>query len=189
MTRGRPRDSGLDARIRAAALDLVMERGVEGTTMDAVAERAGVGKASVYRRWAAKDDLVLDALDELVRAEIPVPDTGDLRTDLTRGLRDLLRFAATPVGGHLLDLLAESPRNPALARIQQRVWDRQLALAALPLSHARARGELPADVTDETVLDLLIGPVLARRVTGRPVPPEKEAASIVDLLLHGLASR
>lgn len=189
MTRGRPRDSGLDARIRTAALDLVMERGVEGTTMDAVAERAGVGKASVYRRWAAKDDLVLEALDELVRAEIPIPDTGDLRTDLICGVRDLLRFAASARGDALLTLLAEGARNPALARIQQEVWDRQLGLAARPLAKARDRGELPADVSDETVLDLVMGLVLARRVTGRPVPGEDRAAGIVDLLLHGLAPR
>jgi len=189
VTRGRPRDAGLDARIRAAALDLVMERGAEGTTMDAVAERAGVGKASVYRRWAGKDDLVLDAVDRLVRTEIPIPDTGDLRTDLTQAVRDLLRFAATPIGGHLLTLLTEGVRNPALARVQQQVWARQLALAAPPLARARARGDLHPDVTDETVLDFLIGPILSRRVTDRPIPPEKDAEAIVDLLLRGLAPR
>lgn len=117
--RGRPRDPDLDARIREHALDLLLERGIEGTTMDEVAARAGAGKASVYRRWSSM---------------------------------------------------------------------RQQEIAADSLERARRRGELRADVTDETVVDQLMGPILTRVVTGRPLPAPEGVPHLVDLALRGIGA-
>ncbi|MFC3686730.1 TetR/AcrR family transcriptional regulator [Aquipuribacter hungaricus] len=84
-TRGRPRDPGRDAAILDAAVDVLAEVGYAALTMDAVALRARAGKATVYRRWASKDELVLDAVRRLEHQQVPVdplPDTGSLRGDL-----------------------------------------------------------------------------------------------------------
>lgn len=185
--RGRPRDPELDARIRDHALDLLLDRGIEGTTMDEIAARAGAGKASVYRRWASKEDLVLDALDHVVRAEVPIPDTGSLRADLETAWRDLLRFVGSPRGRVLIRLLLAAP-GPAEGqeRVHRNLWLRQQEIAAGSLRRARERGELRADVADETVVDQLMGPILARVVTGRPLPAADDVPHLVDLTLRGI---
>lgn len=82
---GRKRDSSLDSRIIEAALDILAEVGFDGMTMDAVAARAETGKASVYRRWSSKPELVRDALIQMSRTSVEtehLPDTGNLREDL-----------------------------------------------------------------------------------------------------------
>jgi len=187
--RGRPRDPELDARIREHALDLLLDRGIEGTTMDEIAARAGAGKASVYRRWSSKEELVLDALDHVVRAEVPIPDTGSLRADLEMTWRDLLRFVDSPRGRVLIRLLlASSGPAAGQARVHRNLWLRQQEIAADSLERARQRGELRTDVSDEAVIDHLMGPILTRVVTGRPLPAPEEVPHLVDLALHGIGA-
>ena len=94
--RGRPRDPEADGRILAAASALILLRGFDAMTVDEVASNAGVGKATVYRRWARKEDLALAAMEQLYRDEMPVPDTGSLRQDLTEAFRSTLLFANSP---------------------------------------------------------------------------------------------
>src|SRR6187551_908193 len=80
--RGRPRDPEADGRILAAASALILMRGFESMTVDEVASSAGVGKATVYRRWSRKEDLAVAAMEQLYRDEVPTADTGSIRGDL-----------------------------------------------------------------------------------------------------------
>ena len=80
--RGRPRDPDADGRILAAASALILLRGFDSMTVDEVASTAGVGKATVYRRWSRKEDLAVAAMERLYRDEMPPPDTGSIRGDL-----------------------------------------------------------------------------------------------------------
>src|SRR5918911_3967499 len=86
---GRPRDPSRDEVIRAAILRLLAEVGYGSLTMDAVAARAGVGKATIYRRWRTKQDLVVDTISDLTRTEASTPDTGSLEGDLRALLHSL----------------------------------------------------------------------------------------------------
>src|SRR3954453_17821745 len=86
--RGRPRDPEAEPRIRRYAVQLLLERGFDGMTVDDVAEAAGVGKATIYRRWASKEELANDALTELFDVEIPDADTGSIEGDLQHVYRD-----------------------------------------------------------------------------------------------------
>ena len=81
---GRPRDAALDASILRAAMELLGESGIHAVTMDAVAQRAGAGKASLYRRWKSKDELLADALTLHSPIDVEV-DTGTLRGDRDEG--------------------------------------------------------------------------------------------------------
>jgi len=112
---GRPRDPSRDGVIRAAILRLLADVGYNALTMDAVAAEAGVGKATIYRRWRTKSDLVVDTIAEMNRAETSTPDTGSLEGDLRGLLRSLVHVVNGPLGAATMSLLSTLPHQPALA--------------------------------------------------------------------------
>jgi AcrR family transcriptional regulator len=112
---GRPRDPSRDGVIRAAILRLLADVGYGALTMDAVAAQAGVGKATIYRRWRTKEDLVVDTIAELHHIESAAPDTGSLEGDLRQLLHSLVNVVNGPLGAATLSLLSTVPHQPALA--------------------------------------------------------------------------
>src|SRR3954453_18956474 len=112
---GRPRDPSRDGVIRAAILRLLADVGYGALTMDAVAAEAGVGKATIYRRWRTKQDLVVDTIAELNRVDAMPPDTGSLEDDLRVMLLSRVGVIRGPVGAATLSLLSTVPHQPALA--------------------------------------------------------------------------
>ncbi|MPQ98301.1 TetR family transcriptional regulator [Modestobacter sp. I12A-02628] len=112
---GRPRDPSRDGVIRAAILRLLADSGYAALTMDAVASEAGVGKATIYRRWRTKSDLVVDTISEVNRTEALVPDTGSLEGDLRMLLHALVTTMNSPLGSATVSLLSTLPHQPALA--------------------------------------------------------------------------
>jgi len=114
--RGRPRSEAADRAILRAATDLLAERGLAGMSMEEVAARAGVGKATVYRRWRSRGALALDAFMAEFQALQPLPDTGTLRGDLLAALRAWVRAVTrTPAGRILAGLIAAAQEDPELA--------------------------------------------------------------------------
>ena len=112
---GRPRDPSRDGVIRAAILRLLADVGYGALTMDAVASEAGVGKATIYRRWRTKQDLVVDTISDLNRAGSTAPDTGSVETDLREMMHQMVALIAGPTGAATLSLLSTMPHQPALA--------------------------------------------------------------------------
>src|SRR5258708_29506590 len=105
--RGRPRDSAVDRRVLSAAWDLLNARGYAGLNVDEVAERAAVAKTTLYRRWPTKDHLAVAVAGQML-GEVPIPDTGDLRRDLTE-------FAAALAASLNQVRMAGAPRGRAAA--------------------------------------------------------------------------
>ena len=121
---GRPREARADRAILTATLQLMAERGVRDLRMDDVAERAGVGKATIYRRYRSKDELVSDAVATLV-SEITIPDTGSTRADLMALMTQAVELYSGSLAARLMPaVLEEARRNPELAST---VRDRFLA--------------------------------------------------------------
>ena len=112
---GRPRDPSRDGVIRAAILRLLADVGYGALTMDAVASEAGVGKATIYRRWRTKQDLVVDTISDLNRAEATPPDTGAVESDLREMMHQMVALISGPTGAATLSLLSTMPHQPALA--------------------------------------------------------------------------
>jgi AcrR family transcriptional regulator len=112
---GRPRDPSRDGVIRTAILRLLADVGYGALTMDAVASQAGVGKATIYRRWRTKEDLVVDTIAGLEDKVIDSPDTGSLEGDLQALMRSLVSIINGPLGAATLALLSTVPHQPALA--------------------------------------------------------------------------
>ncbi len=187
---GRPRDATIDEAIVAAVFDLIEEVGLAPVTIDAIAERAGVSKATIYRRWATKDDLVVDAVAGLIGRSLELPASGDIRAVLVAVLRQMESFMSMSVAGSIFPWLVgevaagtEIGRHYAAAVIIPRRAD----LGTL-IRQAIERGELRADLDVETALDLIIGPVIVRKLMGRWRQPEEDwVPKLVDGLLAGWA--
>lgn len=190
--RGRPRSEKSKTAILAAAGALLLERGLEGTSMDAIAEAAGVSKATIYRWWPTKETLAIDALYEDWAAAYPeAPDTGALRTDLLGVLLPWASHITTRPYARVLGALVTRARtDPAFAaefdqRLVQPRRDR-----ARPIFHrAIASGELPADTDIELALDLLYGAVYHRFLQGHLPITRDFVEAVIDAALCGLLPR
>ena len=185
---GRPREARADRAILDATLALMADRGVDDLRVDDVAERAGVGKATIYRRYRSKDALITGAVAALV-GEIAVPDTGSTEADLLTLMREAVKvYAGTPAAGAMPSLVAAMHRDPELARAVREGFlaGRRVALAEV-LTRAVGRGDLRGDLELELALDVLAGPLFYRLlVTGGPID-DALARGVVDLLLRGFA--
>ena len=185
---GRPRSEEANTAILTAAVALVREVGYDAVAMDAIAARAGVGKATVYRRWKSKEALVADAIQAIVRA-VPVPDTGTLAGDVRALLRVALAMYRDPATGPLLSgLVAAMARSERIATVVRDgfggAW--RDAMRRM-LRRGVARGELPPDADLELAIDLLSAPPFYRYLfTGGPVD-ERLMQDVVDVVLRGLA--
>lgn len=152
--RGRPRDPGLDTAIRAATMALLGEVGYARLSMQRVATRAGVSKASLYLRWPNKLALVIDALTARARPVPDIPDTGGLPGDMRAFMRDLLR-ARSEASRALAAVSGEIAANPAL----RKAWHLGLGGTLTGclreiLTRAANRGELPPDADLELLAEL-----------------------------------
>jgi AcrR family transcriptional regulator len=187
-TLGRPRSEEAHRTILAAAVALVREVGFDLVTMDGIATRAGVGKATVYRRWSNKETLVAEAIGRIVRA-IPVPDTGSTEDDLLRVMQSVLRMYKDPATGPLLSgLVAAMARNDAIAQaVRGGMVARWRDAVRQVLARGVTRGELQHNVDIELTIDLLSGPLFHRfLMTGGPVD-ERLVRGVVGVVLRGLA--
>ncbi|MGZ4331748.1 MAG: TetR/AcrR family transcriptional regulator [Solirubrobacteraceae bacterium] len=185
---GRPRDAGAARAILTATLQLMAERGVRDVRMDDVAERAGVGKATIYRRYRSKDALVSDAIATLV-SEIAIPDTGSTRADLLALMRQAVELYSAPLAARLMPaVLEETRRNPELATtVRDEFLAGRRAALGLVLKRGVRRGDLRRGLDLELALDVLGGALFYRLlVTGGPID-ERLAEGVVELIMAGFA--
>lgn len=192
---GRPRNQEADAAILDATRAALGELGWGGLTMADVAARAGVAKTTLYRRWANRNELVVDALAALFD-ELRLPDRGSLAADIEDVVLQFATLLERPeTKTALMAVIAESAHDDLLRRrIRTAIVDRQKRLVVLGRRRAQARGELPpADgageqATVDLVFDLIAGAVVHRiLVSGEPVDT-LWANSLSAVLLGGLAA-
>jgi AcrR family transcriptional regulator len=187
--RGRPRSAIADQAIREAAVDLFAERGFEGFSVEDVAERAGVGKATVYRRYPTKVDLVVEAAACLAANEIAFPDTGNLRDDARELARALIAaFKSSPAGRVMPAMAFERRRYPELdARYRKFLADRKARTRAV-LRRAVERGELPRDTDVGVMSSMLVGPIFHRLMITQEPLNDAFVDALVDALLRGFGA-
>jgi AcrR family transcriptional regulator len=186
--RGRPRSQEADRAILAAAAELLASKGLAAMSIEEVAARAGVGKATIYRRWSSKGLLALDAFVASFREQQPQPDTGTLRGDLVAALRAWIRAVTrTPMGPMLTGLIAEAQHDQELrAAWRDRVLEPLRSQHRITLDRAIARGEIPADVDQEVVLDLFFGAAQHRLLLGHLPLSDEFIGEVVDVILDGI---
>jgi AcrR family transcriptional regulator len=187
---GRPRSERATAAILRAAGDLLDSRGLDGLSVDAIAARAGVSKATIYRWWPNKAAIVMDAVLSVTAPQIPFPDTGSVREDLRRQMRSVVRlFTKTATGRALVALIAQSQHDPVTAAaLHDRFIAPRRAIAGDVLRRGIARGELRADLDIETSIDTLYGALYYRLlVSGDQLTP-RYADRVIDHICPTLAA-
>ena len=186
---GRPRDPKLDAVITGATLELLADIGFAALTIEAVATRAGVGKATLYRRWPGKEQLVIDAVRTL--SEDPDPDTSaGARDELVGLLEAVRRKSVSSLAGRIFPrLIGESVDNPEfMRRYREQVLDPRRDRFRTALLRAVEKGLVRADVDTDHAIGLLVGPMAYRNLIRNDPPPGPDlAARIVDDVLRALA--
>lgn len=185
---GRPREERADRAIVRAALELIAEQGVRDLRMDDVADRAHVGKATIYRRYRSKDELVAAAVAALV-SEIEVPDTGSTRADLVALMHGAVEVYSGSVEAAAMPSLVDAmKRDAGLARtVREGVLAGRRAALGVVLERAVKRCDLRADLDLELALDVLGGPLFYRLlITGGPID-RRLADGVVELILRGFA--
>ena len=186
--RGRPRSAAADRAILEAALVEYAARGLDGLTVDAVATRAGVGKATIYRRYPCKMDLVMAAATAISTEQAPVPAGEGIRADLLTVLRHLRHLLLeTGAGPAVRQLVADAPGHPDLARVHRAFIAERRARTTRLISEAIGRGELRADADPDVVCDLAVAPLFHRYlVVGSPIP-DAFLEAVVDAVVRAFA--
>jgi AcrR family transcriptional regulator len=158
---GRPRSPEAHAAILRAALELALEGGLRGLSMEAIAARAGVGKATIYRRWKSKEALFVEAVQQLARTP-EIPETGTVRGDLEAVVAATLGRMAREAFRIIPRLLADAADDPRLLAAMQEalLTPRRAALGEI-LRRGVARGELRADLDVELVTQIVFGTTVA----------------------------
>jgi AcrR family transcriptional regulator len=191
---GRPRSAEADRAILTATRAALVELGWGGLTLGDVAARAGVAKTTLYRRWAGKNELVVDALAALFEEQLDLPDRGSLQADIggvVLRFAELLNRPETRTA--LMAVVAEAGHDePLRLRIREAIVDRQKHLVLVGRERAQGRGEMPADdgaagpARDDLIFDVVAGAVVHRvMVSSEPVDAQW-ADRLARLLVVGL---
>jgi AcrR family transcriptional regulator len=186
---GRARNPHTHQAILDATVALLAEIGYQELSIERVASRAGVGKATIYRWWNSKSALVIEAMEDGMPLA-QVPRTGDPRTDMRATIEAALHtLTATPAGATLPALAADIPRDPSTAeRIRQFLRPRRDAAREV-LHNAAAVGAVPADVDIETVIDLCVGTIFYRKLVRGVEVDHVLVEQLLSLVLDGRLPR
>lgn len=163
---GNRRTGGRSARVRQAVLESALGElcasGYAGFSIANVARRAGVHETTIYRRWPQREDLIADATMEFADARLPVPDTGDLATDLRIVLNNIVALFESPVGQTLVALAFASRSVPEFGASTSTLWYARIRIGQRVFEQAIARGEWPPNYDQSEAFGELVGPLLAR---------------------------
>jgi AcrR family transcriptional regulator len=188
--RGRPRSTAAHQAILRAASELLIGVGFDPTTVDAIAARAGVSKATIYRWWPNKAAVVMDAFLADTAPRMPFPHTGTTRTDLRHQMRAVIDLFNDPVVGRsFAGLIAEAQRDQALAAaLRERFIDQRREAAREVIQRGINRGDLRRNVDPDLVIDTLYGALYYRfLVSGDPLP-RTYADRLLDQFMSALQS-
>lgn len=169
--RGRPRNVEAQKSILSASYELLLESGFQAVTVDKIAERAQVSKATIYKWWPNKAAVVMDGFLDAATDRLPVPDTGKAYDDILIHATNLAGFLISREGTIITELLGEGQFDAGLAEAYRARFfaPRRLEARGL-LEKGVQRGELKSNLDIGIWIDLLYGPIFYRLlVTGETI--------------------
>lgn len=185
--RGRPRDEEARSRILQASLEALEELGYPGVTCEAIAEKAGASKATIYRWWPHKEAVMLEALRESVAQELPFPDSGSLKEDIRIQLHNFVKLLKSSRGRVFRGLIAAAQSDGKVAAAFLSIW-------VMPRREFARRGferykrQLRRGIDINTVLDTLYAPLYYRLLIGHEPLTIEFADQVTDLVWAGIAN-
>jgi AcrR family transcriptional regulator len=177
-------------RILQATIDLLLDRGYRGLSIEGIAERVGVSKVTIYRWWPHKAAVAMDAFLAFNEPRVAFPDTGSVREDIRRQIQDVIRFFTGPGGAMLKALIAEAQHDPKLAEdFQTRFTAKRRQVGKAVLMRGVERGELPDTIDFTALIDQLYAPLYLRLLLGHADLRPELANTLVDYVFDGVALR
>jgi AcrR family transcriptional regulator len=177
-----PRVARSRTSILHATMDLLLEGGIHAVSVDAIAERAGVSKATLYRHWDTRHAIILDALTAM-KAGPELPDTGSARGDLVALVRQVADHAASPALAVFGSLVGASEHDPELAEMRAAFAQARSEPMRRLLARWIERGDLPADLDVELFLASVVGPIFYMRLARGELTPPHWPERLVDAAL------
>jgi AcrR family transcriptional regulator len=185
--RGRHRSLEAKTAILKATLQLLERESLRKVTADAIAKRAGVSKATIYKWWHNKSLVALDAYLAGMTERVAVPDTGSAETDFTLQLKSLTAFYTSSLGRLFGQFIAEGQSDPGfLSLFRERFLYARRDAARVMWRRGVDRGEIRSAVDGEIVLDLIYGPMIFRLLAGHGALNDLEAEAVVEAVFGGL---
>ena len=185
--RGRQRSIEAEAAILKATLSLLERKPLRRVTADAIAHRAGVSKATIYKWWPSKNQVALDAYLTGMTERVLLPNTGSAELDFSIQLKSLTAFYTTPLGRLFCQFIAEGQSDPAfLALFRERFLYTRRNAARVMLRRGIARGEINEEIDGEIVLDLVYGPTIFRLLAGHGPLNDLESEAMIRAVFSGI---
>ena len=186
-TRGRQRSEESEDAILCATLQLLKTKPLRDITIEEIARKAGVGKATIYKWWPSKAYVALDAFLRKMNRMVPNPDTGSAEADLKEQIHYLATFYTSSTGRIFGQFLAEAQSDREFARLlRERFMKPRREIAGVIFDRAVKRGEVDASLDRDLVLDLIYGPVLYRLLIVQSPFGRKRVDALVSTLFQGL---
>ncbi len=185
--RGRPRSAETQQSILTNAYELLLEEGFAAVTVEKIAERAGVSKATIYKWWPNKAFVVMDGFLSAASARLPVPDTGGLMQDVRLHAARVASFMTSPDGKIITDLIGEGQFDSGLAEAyRSRYFAPRRLEARQLLERGRSRGELRPDADIDLAIDLIYGPIFYNLLIFGAQPDDAYVERLVKAAFEGL---
>jgi AcrR family transcriptional regulator len=186
---GRPRSEKARKAILKSTLELLKRDGFNDLCIEAVAARAGVGKATVYRWWPNKAELVIDAFASAVSKELRFPPAGSLQHAVRRQMKRWAVIFRSPLGQIIANVIGAGQSDPEILRAFQNHWVEPRRMEARRLlRQAMKNGEIRPDLNPDTILDIFYGPLYLRLLVRNAPLTENFVDLVFDVVLSGLGT-
>ncbi|GIM28412.1 TetR family transcriptional regulator [Clostridium polyendosporum] len=186
---GRPRCEKTKTAILSAAYDLLLENGFGAVTIEKIAERAGVSKATIYKWWPNKAAVVVDGFLNATNTKLPIPDTGSTIKDMLIQVNNFVKFLMSREGNVITEIIAEGQSDPKLAETYRTIYFKpRRNISKQILERGISRGELRKDLNIEVSIDLIWGPVFYRLLITGEVIDSTFVENLVNYVLEGIKS-
>ena len=184
----RPRSEEARRKALAAAMDVIVEKGVGDLTNEEVAQRSGVAKTTIYRHWPERASLIIDTVRSSFE-HVSTPDTGTLRGDLDAFFGGMVRADLTGKVGQLMPCLIDAAgRDAEIELLLDRIAIERQQPVLLIVSRAQERGELPADLDPRVVVGTILGPIVFRKLVWRQPLDAAYLTGCLDVAVAGLSA-
>ena len=183
---GRPRSEKTKNSILAAAYELLLDKGFGAITIEKIAERAGVSKATIYKWWPNKAAVVMDAFFDAAVVRLPIPDTGSTINDMIIQVNNLAKFLTSREGRVINEIIAEGQYDQKLAETYRTIYFKPRRLdSRYILERGISRGELKENLDIELIIDLIFGPVFYRLLITGDVVDEDFIKNLIKYIFEG----